>query len=160
MQTTLATIVESAHAAWEAGDLKLARQLFERAAAAGDAGSLVNLGYFYDEGIGAMPDKALAMRLYKRAYRKGDAAAASNIAILYREQGRRRLSFQWFARAAQLKDGDAEVELAKLLATGTGVRRSLALALQAAERARTSGFITPAGREEAISVLAALRGAA
>jgi TPR repeat protein len=160
MRELLTATIEAAHRAWAAGDVVNARRLFEQAAADGDVGSTLNLGYFHDEGVGGVADKALAMRLYKSAYRRGDAAAASNIAILYREQGRRRLSFQWFARAAKLRDGDAELEVAKLLAAGTGVRKSRRLALLAARRARNSEYITPAGREEAVSLLAALRCAA
>jgi uncharacterized protein len=159
MHAPLATIVESAHAAWDAGDLVRAREFLEHGAEAGDAGCILNLAYFYDEGRGVKKNKDQAMRLYKRACRMGHAAAASNIAILYREKGKYKLSFLWFRRSARLKDGDAELELAKLLAVGRGVRRSAALALKAARRARTSKHITPAGREEASATIATLRSA-
>jgi TPR repeat protein len=151
---------ESAHAAWDARALRNAFRLFTECAEAGAIGCMLNLGYFYDEGLGVKKDKTRAMHWYKRAYRQGDSAAASNIAILYREAGRPRLCYQWFCRSADLGDGDAEVEVAKLLAAGQGVRRSMALALAALERARRSKHITPSGREEAVALVASLSGAA
>jgi TPR repeat protein len=151
---------EPAHAAWEAGKLRLALSLFSKCAEAGDESCMLNVGYFYDEGLATKKDKLRAMYWYKRAYRRGSGAAASNIAILYREAGRHRLSYQWFVRATLLGDGDAEVEIAKLLATGRGVRRSTKSALLALVRALRSKQITPAGKEEAASLSAALRSAA
>ena len=114
---------------------------------------MLNLGYFYDEGLGTKQDKDKAMYWYKHAYRKGSAAAASNIAILYRERSNYRLVFRWFEKAALLGDGDAAVELAKLYLEGTGVRRSNFLAERWLLEAVSSQFITEAGREEALSLL-------
>jgi uncharacterized protein len=154
------SIEESAHAAWDAGNLRTAFRLFAECAKTGTVGCMLDLGYFYDEGLGIKKDKALAMYWYKRAYRQGDGAAASNVAILYREMGRNRLTYHWFCRAASRGDGDAEVEAAKLLAVGRGVRRSEPLALAALQRARRSKNITPSGKDEAAILAVSLRGAA
>jgi TPR repeat protein len=154
------SIEEAAHEAWDAGNLRVAFSLFTECVKTGSVGCIVNLGYFYDEGLGVKQDKGRAMYWYKRAYRQGEGAAASNIAILYREAGRRALTYQWLCRAADLGDGDAEVEVAKLLAAGIGVRRSVPFALAALKRARRSRNITPGGREEAAKVAASLRSAA
>lgn len=145
-----------AHHAWEQKDHPRAFALFSTCANLGAVGCMLNLGYFYDEGIGTRADKAQAMRWYKRAYRRGSSAAASNIAILYREQRRNRECFQWFVRSAQLGDGDAEVDVAKLYLQGVGVRRSPTLAKEALARALASQRITEAGREEAAALLDAL----
>jgi TPR repeat protein len=142
-----------AHEAWESGDLKRAYSLFRRCAELGQLGCMLDLGYFYDEGVGVKKDKEKAMAWYKRAYRLGDSAAASNIAILYRENGRHRLERQWFERAAVLGDGDAELELAKLFLEGKGARRSKEKAVASLTRAAKSNSITEAGREEAASLL-------
>ena len=143
-----------AHEAWEAGDLKLAFDLFFKCAVQGSGGCMLDLGYFHDEGIGTPVDKQQAMYWYKKAYRRGSSAAANNIAILYREQGRSNYTAQWFQRAALLNDGDAEVELAKLFLSGKGVRKSAATAMVHLRRALVSTNITPTGKEEAEELLA------
>lgn len=142
-----------AHEAWERGDLERAFALFCRCAELGEVGCMLDLGYFYDEGVGVQKDKEKAMSWYKRAYRRGDSAAASNIAILYREYGRPRLERQWFERAVALGDGDAEVELAKLYLQGKGARRSKEKAVALLNSAARSSSITEAGREEAAALL-------
>lgn len=114
---------------------------------------MVDLGCFYDEGVGTQKNKDKAMSWYKRAYRRGDSAAASNVAILYREKARRRLERQWYERAVALGDGDAEVELAKLYLEGKGARRSKERAAALLNSAVTSSSITEAGREEAAALL-------
>ncbi|MDR0776459.1 MAG: sel1 repeat family protein [Azonexus sp.] len=155
------SIEEAAHDAWDAGNLAEAFHLFEQCANAGSATSMLDLGYFYDEGLGTDQNKTEAMRWYKRAHRRGDSgAAANNIAILYRETGRFRLCYQWFERSAKLGNGDSEVELAKLLLSGQGVRRSVVQASKALKRAQISSLITPAGREEAEMLLVGLTDAA
>jgi uncharacterized protein len=151
------TSQEDAHAAWDVGDLRKAFQLFSKCAQEDESGCMLNLGYFYDEGIGIRKSKSQAMHWYRLAVRAGNIAAASSVAILYREKGRYRLSFQWFRRSARMGDGDAEVEIAKALAAGTGVRRSIAGARGALRRAISSKCITPLGREEAVSLLVATK---
>jgi uncharacterized protein len=155
--TISTTSQDAAHDAWDAGDLCKAFQLFSKCAQENESGCMLNLGYFYDEGVGIRKSKSQAMHWYRLAVRAGDMAAASNVAILYREKGRYRLSFQWFRRSARMGDGDAEVALAKALAAGAGVRRSIAAARGALRRAVTSKCITPTGREEAVSLLAATK---
>jgi TPR repeat protein len=114
---------------------------------------MLDLGYFYDEGVGTRQDKIKAMFWYKRAYRRGSSAAASNIAILYRERNQARQVFHWFRRAAALGDGDAQVDLAKLFLDGKGVRRSALKAKAALLAALASDLITEAAREEAAVLL-------
>jgi hypothetical protein len=142
-----------AHEAWDAGNLDLAFELFSICAAQESDGCMLDLGYFYDEGIGTVANKKQAMYWYKKAYRLGSSAAASNIAILYREQGRFNLTAQWFRRATQLNDGDAEIELAKLLIAGKGIRKSLPGAKEHLLRALASAYITPDGLKEAEELL-------
>jgi TPR repeat protein len=149
----LSVIEQDAHAAWDAGNLRRARVLFARGASLGAEGCMLNLGYFYDEGLGVRESKQKAMHWYKRAYRKGSSAAASNIAVLYAERGRFGLAVAWYKRAAALGDGDAELSLAQHYAIGIGVRPSLAAASQHARRAVRAQHITPAGREEAVALL-------
>ena len=131
-----------AHAAWDMGRAKQALKLFQQGAEAGLVDCMLDLGYFFDVGIGTRADKAKAMCWYKRAYRRGDAAAASNIAVLYQEQGRKRLAFAWYTRSAGLGDGDSSLELARLSLAGIGARRSVPRARRYLKDALGSACIT------------------
>jgi uncharacterized protein len=137
------------HGAWDRGDLKQAFHLFSLQAAAGDDGAQLNLGYFYDCGLGTRRNRVKAMLWYRRAYRQGSSAAASNIATVYRDNGQPRQAFAWYKRAALMKDGDALVEMAKHYLSGSGVRRNGPEARRMLKRAIASTHITEAGREEA-----------
>ena len=98
-----------AHEQWGQDKLRSAFTLFRAAAKQGDTGAQVNLGYFYDVGIGIRPNRNAALRWYRRAYRAGERAAASNIATIFRDQGKLTQAMSWFRRAAALGDGDANL---------------------------------------------------
>ncbi|WP_171160246.1 tetratricopeptide repeat protein [Usitatibacter palustris] len=138
--------------------MKLAFRLFRARAESGDKNAFLNLGYFYDVGLGVRKDQAEALRWYRRAARAGDSAAASNIGTVYREAGRHRLALEWFKRAASMNDGDAEVEIAKHYLEGMGVAPHRGRAMAALRRAVASGSITDDGREEAQSLLDCMKG--
>lgn len=147
---------EQAHQAWDAGDLPRAFQLFLSCVGQGDGGALLNLGYFYDEGLGTPASKYQARILYRKARHAGDSAAANNnLAILFRERHAYRSAFYWFRKASLANDGDAWVEIAKCHLKGQGTPVSNASARDCLRRALRSRFITPAGREEAQSLLRA-----
>jgi TPR repeat protein len=99
---------------WDRGELKSAFRLFLRAARAGDSGARVNLGYFYDSGLGVKPNRDLALYWYRRAYRQRSSGAASNIGTVWRDQGKLDRAISWFQRAEKLGDGDANLEIAKV----------------------------------------------
>jgi TPR repeat protein len=141
------------YSAWDSGDVKAAFRLFRSMAESGDKGAWLNLGYFYDVGLGIRKNRTEALRWYRRAYRAGDSSAASNIATVYRDEGKHRLAFQWFFRAASMNDGDAEVEVAKRLLSGVGVMKDRSRAVTVLKRAVASNRITPAGRDEAVELL-------
>jgi TPR repeat protein len=77
-------------------------------------GRAVNLGYFYDSGLGVKPNRDLALYWYQRAYRQGSSGAASNIGTVWRDQGKLDRAISWFQRAVKLGDGDANLEIAKV----------------------------------------------
>ena len=149
--------MNDAHTAWEAGDVKAAFRLFRESALAGDPHSCLNLGYFYDTGLGITKSRTEALRWYRRAYRNGDSAGASNIATVYRAQGRLREAFEWFKRAAAMNDGDAELEVAKCYLDGLGVRKHRGHAIAAIKRALSSSSITEASREQASRIYSQIR---
>ncbi len=153
-----AELERKAHDAWESGRRTVAFRLYNELASRGTGAGMLNLGYFYDCGIGVRKNRGLALKWYRRAYRRGSSAAASNIATVYRDEGRHRLEAKWYARAVRLKDGDAAVELAKLVLAGRGIRQDKSHASRLLKRASESRQITEDGREEAIAMLLALKG--
>ena len=88
-----------------------ARELFERAAEAGHAGSMFKLGTIYD-GLGAV---AGARQWYMRAIRSGDSASMFNLARLEEEVGDLLAARHWYERAAKAGDSGAMHNLGVLL---------------------------------------------
>lgn len=150
-------LLRIAYEAAEAGNLDHARRCYEKGAALGDALCLHALAHMYDVGEGVVVDKAVAMALYRKAWRRGSHIAASSIALLYQEQGKARLMFRWYQRAALLGDGSAQLDMAKCYLSGTGVRKDVQAALRCLAVAVTSYYITEYEREEAEALLATLR---
>ena len=102
-----------ADAMWDRGQLRNAFRLFLAAARAGDKASQLNVGYFYDKGIGVSRNDSTALYWYRRAYKRGDASAANNIAIIWRVRGNAKRSLFWFDRAVSLGNDDSNIEIAK-----------------------------------------------
>ena len=129
-------------------------QLLRRAADRGDSSAAFSLGYAYDTGVGTLRSRDHALRWYRRAWRKGYSLAASNIATIYRDEGKRRLAFQWWRRSQSLGDGDAAVDVGYCYQYGIGARRNYVLAKHMYKLAIASEYITAYGREEAMYHLA------
>ena len=146
-----------ADAAAEAGDFERARVLYERGAALGDPACWAALGYMFDIGQGAEPDKQKAMRFYRVAWRRKNIMAANTIAVLYRERGGRRAMFRWFLRAAEHGDDGAYLELAKCYRDGFGVHRSLTDVVKCASKVLAGQCASDFDREEAQNMLEAYR---
>jgi TPR repeat protein len=143
-------LFQRADDAWNAGKLKSAFRLLLASAKAGDIGAQINLGTFYADGIGIKPNRAKALYWYRRAYRRQHGAAAHNIGILYRDEGNFNEAIQWLKRAVKLQDGDANLDIAKILMS-RGDRRAEAY-LNRVLRTR-NGLVTEASREEAEKLL-------
>lgn len=127
---------------------------FLRAANRGDRTAASSLGYAYDVGLGTKRNVAQATRWYRQAARSGDSTAMSNLATVYRDAGKARLAFQWWERAADMRDGDAAVDVGYCYQYGIGTRRNVANAKRMFRRAITSRDISQFGREEAMYHLA------
>ncbi len=70
---------------------------------------MLDVGYFYDEGMGTPASKYQAGIWYCKARHAGDFVAANNLAILFQERHVYRSAFHWFRKAALDGDGDAWV---------------------------------------------------
>jgi TPR repeat protein len=91
---------------WDAGDLPRAFRLFKSLAVDGNTGAQLNLGYFFDHGIGVRRNEAKALYWYRRSYVGGEASGANNIGTIYRDRGDHKQALVWFDRA--IKAGSAE----------------------------------------------------
>jgi TPR repeat protein len=127
---------------------------FRQAANRGDSTAASSLGYAYDIGLGTKRDIAQGIRWYRRAARSGDSTATYNLATVYRDVGKAALAFQWWERAADMRDGDAAVDVGYCYQYGIGIRKSTANAKRMFRRAIASKDISQYGREEAMYHLA------
>jgi TPR repeat protein len=119
-------LFQRANQLWERGELRPAFRLFLVGAKSGDSGCQINLGYFYDRGLGVKPSRSRALYWYKRAYRHGASVAATNIGTIWRDEHKKKRALYWFERAAELNDSEANLEIAKLyLAEKTGARKAI-----------------------------------
>jgi len=122
--------VDDALLALETGKATRAFNMLKQLGESGDMDAYHMLGYLYDTGEGTRRSAKHAMTWYLRSYNAGNSSSATNIATMYREAGNSRKEFEWYARAAALGDGDADVEVAIRLLSGKGVRRNLNLAIR------------------------------
>ena len=109
---------------WDAGNLKVAFELFKRAADLGDGDSMNNVAIFYENGIGLEKNIRKAIFWYENAFPLIGAVAANNLASLYKNLGESGKAVVWYHKAIELGDGDAMVELGEMYLYGEGVSRS------------------------------------
>jgi len=129
-------------------------RLLRRAVEGGDENAAGSLGYAYNVGQGTKRNVAQAICWYRRAARSGDSGATSNLATVYRDAGKSDLAFQWWKRAADMRDGDAAVDVGYCYQYGIGTRKNTANAKRMFRRAIVSKDISRYGREEAMYHLA------
>lgn len=133
---------------------RMAVTWFRQAANRGDRTAASSLGYAYDVGLGTKRDVPQAIRWYRRAATLGDSIATSNLATVYRDAGKAGLAFQWWKKAAEMRDGDAAVDVGYCYQYGIGTRKNAANAKRMFRRAIASKNISKYGREEAMYHLA------
>ena len=128
-------------------DYAAAKQLYEKAAAAGYAASYINIGVLYNQGWGVPQDYNEARNWYEKAASAGDAAAFNAIGFLY-ETGHG--APKDYAEAKKLYEKAiaggvtvASVNLGRLYQEGTGVPMDPARARSLFESAAAAG--DPAG---------------
>lgn len=144
-------IFVAANYQWEKGNLRSAFRLFLSGAKAGDAGAQVNLGFFYDTGIGVKPNRGSAIYWYRRAYRMGSAIGAGNIGTIWRDEGKPQRALAWFRRAVKMGDLDYAPEVAKILIERGENRKATASLERVIEAGRAD--VTQSSRDEASRLL-------
>ena len=135
---------------WEAGRNREARLVFRKLAEAGDESAQLNLGYMLAAGQGGRKNWPEARRWYLRCYAGGHPSGAINMGHHYRRLGKRRSALQWFARAAELGDDSALLQIAKYLVSSP---KTLDRARRLLKEVVKSAKVTEGDREEAGELL-------
>jgi TPR repeat protein len=138
---------------WDKRRLKEAFRLFLSAAEDGDLGSQLNVGYFYDCGIGTTKDTNAALRWYKKAHKRGDSSATQNIGTIYRDRGEVKIALQWFERALAKGNHGSALDIGKVYLTEGNLR----LAAKYLERASKSRRVSEDTSEQAAELLKQVR---
>lgn len=135
--------------AWSKGRLRSAFRFFLAAARAGKETAFGTVGNFYHNGIGVNTDPNAALSWYRLAYRVGDRSVTNNIGCILRDRKKFEQAIEWFQRAVQQNDGDANLNIAKVyLYKGDLVRGRSYL-----NKTRRSPWATGQSKEEARSLL-------
>lgn len=118
--------------AWATGDLKGAREIWEKMASDGDAQAMNNLGVVYDQGHGVEPDSGRAAHWFAQSANAGNPAGMSNYGRML-EQGRGvpanpAEAARWFDMAARKGQAEAQYNLGLMYENGRGVDRDEAAA--------------------------------
>jgi TPR repeat protein len=137
---------------WSRGRLHSAFRLFLAAAKERDPLAFAVVGYFYSEGVGTKADNDAALYWYKRAHRCGSTVAANNIGVIYRDRNDLNRALAWFRRAIKLRDGDANLNIAKIYLLNKQDGQKATHYLNKAYRAK-SNEITQQSRGEAKNLL-------
>jgi TPR repeat protein len=147
------TAVESALRAHETGKKVFAFRQLKRLAEASDEAAYFVLGYLYDSGEGTRRSTKKAMFWYLKSFNLGNSSAATNIATIYRDAGDAMREFEWYCRAADLGDGDADLEVAIRLLSGKGVRSNVKLAIRHLRSVGRESNTSDAARDTARQLL-------
>jgi TPR repeat protein len=142
-------LFKQACALWDKRRFKAAFRLFMSVVENGDTSASINIGYFYDCGIGTKKDTKEALRWYLKAHRHGDSSATHNIGTVYRDLGDQKRALQWFERALERGNDDAAAEIGKIhLSNG-----NLELAETYIERTHQSDNVSEQSVEDAAKLL-------
>ena len=120
--------LESAMAAYDAGDYETSAELLIPLAEAGDAQAQFNLGLMYDQGFGVPKDYTEAIKWYRKAAAQGLALAQANLGIMYEKgfgvQQDYAEAVKWYRKAAVQGNHKAQRSLGVMYERGLRARRS------------------------------------
>ena len=141
---------EKADALYDSGRFNDAFKMFVELCNAGDAASCSRVAIMYGDGRGVEYDFEKSVEWDLRALELGNVSSLLNLGVTFRTHGAAREARKYFERAIAAGDGDAMLELAKLLDVSdfetANVLRLLRLMLE-------SDSVTEGSREEASSLV-------
>ena len=130
------------------GCKKSVKRAFKQYVEAGESGSekaLVDLGYFYDNGIVVSANKKRALEYYLKAAGRGSTVGMVNAALVMMERKKKgqkndyKKALELLKKAEVMGDTEARVQLGYMYMTGTGVRKDRPKALQYYKAAAADG---------------------
>jgi TPR repeat protein len=125
-------------------------RIFEKLANAKKHEAISMMATMYGEGQFVQKDAEKSISFDLRAVELGSTLSLSNLAITFRRKGECRTAYKWFRKAFERGDGDAAVEMAKLLdVSDHEIEKVKALLVTALEHEN----ITVDSREEAQNIL-------
>lgn len=150
----LAGTLEDGLNAHGAGNSIRAADLFRIAANEGDTRAYLNLGIFYEQGIGVTQSDVQAFYWYSKAAKVGDVNGQFNLAIMYRSgKGTTKselMATKWYRKAAEQGHLDAQYNLGVNYYMGRGVPKSVPDAKIWLEKAAAQG---DAGAGQALATI-------
>jgi hypothetical protein len=102
-------------------DYAKASEWFRKAAVQGNPNAAYSLGTLYARGLGVPQDLAQAEYWYQKAADYGHADAQVALGLRYAAVNDGAIAARWLSRAAEQGVDNAQLELAKILAAGSGV---------------------------------------
>jgi hypothetical protein len=89
---------------WDRGKLRSAFRLFRVAARSGDKGPQLNVGYFYDKGIGVRRDQSAVFTGISERIGAETRALLRIFGTIWRDKHEPQPALSWFFRAVKLGD--------------------------------------------------------
>jgi len=136
-------VFQAGRIAAEQKDYLQASQLFEKAAAAGSAVAITNLGNLYFRGDGVPQDYAKARQLFEKGAAAGISVAMNNLGSLYENGNGVPKDYvearKWFEEAAAAGQPNAMNALGSIYYNGSGVPKDYAQARQWYQKAAAAG---------------------
>jgi len=127
--TAFAQSVEDGAAAYRAGDMQTAFEIFTKHASEGDSIAQHNLGYMYENGGGVRKSLRHAYDWYEKAAEQGHVHSMYKASYAYAiGEGRERdldIQREWLYRAAERGHGAAFNNLSVIYSDGRGVPKDL-----------------------------------
>ena len=127
MSANAQTDIESAKAAYEAGDYEAALEILIPLADQGDAKAQYNLAIMYRDGWGVQQDYVEVIKWYRKAAEQEYAEAQHNLAIMYRDglgiTQDYAEALKWTRKAAEQGHAVAQSNLGFMYHQGLGVQQ-------------------------------------
>ena len=118
---------------------------YKKAADAGNANAMNNIGIMYNNGAGITQDYKNAMKWYKKAADAGNANAMNNIGIMYKNgEGVTRdykNAMKWYKKAANIGNDNAMNNIGIMYNNGEGVTRDYKNAMKWYKKAADAGNV-------------------
>lgn len=120
-------------------DGKRAMECFEKGMELGDGESTAALAFYYDKGVGVVPDKEKAKALYEKAIALGDEDSLMTLGLLYLDENEDEKAFPYLLKSAEMGRPEAQYLVGHMYLYGKGVEADREEALNWLQEAADRG---------------------